>query len=159
MIQLEQSTTDRRKEKIREKLVQIEILIQKSHTDTRSGKEQLAVKAIKTNSKYFYAYAKQFSSTRSKVGPLLDELKEYTSSAAKMANILSSQYSSVFSKPIQSIYHAEEDDPNIQSLTDIDFSEQDIIDAIDELKNNSASGPDGLVAIFLKKCKNSGGVR
>ncbi len=155
MIQLEKSTTDRRKEKIREKLVQIEILIQKSHIDIRSRKEQLAVKAIKTNSKYFYAYAKQFSSTRSKVGPLLDELKEYTSSSTKMANILSSQYSSVFSEPIESPYHAEEEDPNIESLTDIDFSEQDIIDAIDELKNNSASGPDGLVAIFLKKCKNS----
>ena len=27
--------------------------------------------------------------------------------------------------------------------------------AIDELKNNSASGPDGLAAIFLKKCKNA----
>ena len=26
-------------------------------------------------------------------------------------------------------------------------------DAIDELTKNSASGPDGLAAIFLKKCK------
>ncbi len=40
-------------------------------------------------------------------------------------------------------------------MTDIDFSEQDIIDAIDEIKNNAASGPDGLAAIFLKKCKIS----
>ena len=154
MIQFEQSTEDRRKEKIREKLIQIELLIQKSHFDNRSRKEQRAVKAIKTNSKYFFAYAKQFSSTRSKVGPLLDELKEYTSSSPKMANILSTQYSSVFSKPIETPYHTEED-TNIESLTDIDFSEKDIVDAIDELKNNSASGPDGIAAIFLKKCKNS----
>ena len=41
------------------------------------------------------------------------------------------------------------------TITDIEFSEQDIIDAIDELKNTSASGPDGLAAIFLKKCKDS----
>ena len=44
---------------------------------------------------------------------------------------------------------------NVPTITDIEFTEQDIIDAIDELKNNSASGPDGLAAIFLKKCKNS----
>ena len=48
-----------------------------------------------------------------------------------------------------------EEDENTNILTDIDFSEQDIIDAIDEIKNNAASGPDGLAAIFLKKCKNS----
>ena len=41
------------------------------------------------------------------------------------------------------------------TITDIEFSEQDIIDAIDELKNTSASGPDGLAAIFLKECKDS----
>ena len=155
MNQLEKSPTDSKKEKIKEKLVQIEILIQKSHIDTRSRKEQLAIKAIKTNPRYFFSYAKQFSSTRTKVGPLLNRLKEYTSSSTEMANILSSQYSSVFSKPTDSPYYAEVEDPNIESLTDTDFSEKDIIDAIDELKNNSASGPDGLVAIFLKKCKNA----
>ena len=48
-----------------------------------------------------------------------------------------------------------EEEADETSITDIDFSEKDIIDAIDELKNNSASGPDGLAAIFLKKCKNS----
>ena len=36
-------------------------------------------------------------------------------------------------------------------LEDIDFSEQDIIDAIDEIKNNAASGPDGIAAIFFEE--------
>ena len=48
-----------------------------------------------------------------------------------------------------------EEDQLEGQLEDIDFSEQDIIDAIDEIKNNAASGPDGIAAIFLKKCKNS----
>ena len=41
------------------------------------------------------------------------------------------------------------------SLSDIEFSEQDIIDAINELSNTSASGPDGVPAILLKHCKTS----
>ena len=73
-----------------------------------------------------------------------------------MANILSKQYSSVFSKPSSSPSQPisnEDDDDSVPTLNDITFTEQDILDAIDELRNNSASGPDGLAAIFLKKCK------
>ena len=71
-----------------------------------------------------------------------------------MSNLLSKQYSSVFCEPSDtSPYHAMEENENDPTITDIEFTEQDIIDAIDELKNTSASGPDGLAAIFLKKCK------
>ena len=59
-----QATSEIKKEKIRNKLIKIEILLQKSHSEARSRKEQLAVKAIRTNSKYFFSYAKQFSSTK-----------------------------------------------------------------------------------------------
>ena len=47
------------------------------------------------------------------------------------------------------------EDPDIPTISDIDITEEDIIAAIDELSNTSASGPDGLTAIFLKKCKLS----
>ena len=36
------------------------------------------------------------------------------------------------------------------TLSDIKFTEKDIFEAIDELWNNAASGPDGVAAIFLK---------
>jgi hypothetical protein len=72
-----------------------------------------------------------------------------------MANLLSSQYSFVFSKPSDSPYYAMEESQDDATITDIEFSEQDIIDVFDKLKNTSASGPDGLAAIFLKKCKYS----
>ena len=150
-----QATSEIKKEKIRNKLIKIEILLQKSHSEARSRKEQLAVKAIRTNSKYFFSYAKQFSSTKSSIGPLLNENNEYTASSSKMGNLLSSQYSAVFSKRSDSPYYAMVENQDDVTITDIDFSEQDIIDAIDELKNTSASGPDGLAAIFLKKCKES----
>ena len=138
MEKLSQSTTEMKKESIKNKLVKIELLLQKSHIDCRSRREQLAVKAIKTNSKYFFAYAKQFSSIRSSIGPLLNEVNEYTSSPSKMANLLSAQYASVFSKPKDSPYFSMNEEVDSAVITDITFTEQDIIDAIDELKNSSA---------------------
>ena len=71
-----------------------------------------------------------------------------------MANILSKQYSSVFSEPLTTYPPSVEVD-GIPVIEDVNFTEEDIIGAIEELRNNSASGPDGLSAIFLKKCKHA----
>ena len=147
--QLESTSSPTHKAKIREKLITTELLLQKSHTEARDRKEKLAIKAIKTNSRFFFSYAKQFSITKTKVGPLLNKINEFTSSSYEMANILSEQYSSVFSEPSSPTCHPTPEEDYIT------FTEQDILDAIDELRNNSASGPDGLAAIFLKKCKHS----
>ncbi|XP_076042238.1 uncharacterized protein LOC143026122 [Oratosquilla oratoria] len=42
---------------------------------------------------------------------------------------------------------------NKNCLNDIEFTSEDIIEAISELKPISAAGPDNLPAVFLKKCK------
>ena len=73
-----------------------------------------------------------------------------------MANILSTQYNSVFSQPRgplmepRAIFSSTDDGP---SIMDIQFTEGDIEEAINELKNNAAAGPDGYPAVFLKECK------
>ena len=134
------------RDKAREKLIKIEILLQKSHHDGMKRREQLALKSIKTNPKYFFSYAKKFSKTHTKIGPLLNELNNYTNSSPEMAEILSKQYSSVFTKPSDNPYNTCEERNDIPTKTDIE-------DAIDELSNTAASGPDGLAAIFLKKYK------
>ena len=140
--------------KLRQKLVKIELMLQASHSEAKERKEQLAVKAIKTNPRFFFAYAKQFSVKKTKVGPLVNKNNEFTDSSYEMANILSEQYASVFSVP-SGKSSPEEVDNSIPMLDDIVFTEEDIINAIDELRNNSASGPEGLAAILLKKCKKS----
>ena len=114
--QLDTSISIARKEKIRKKLVTIELLLQKSHTAATERKEKLAIKAIKTNSRFFFSYAKQFSVTKSKVGPLLNEQNEFTGSSYEMANILSRQYSSVFSKPSPPINQTITDDVDDDTL-------------------------------------------
>ena len=74
-----------------------------------------------------------------------------------MANILSKQYSSVFSTPRVTLQDAKSffgDTETENSLHNIVFAEDDIIAAIDELSNNSAAGPDGFPAVMLNKLKH-----
>jgi hypothetical protein len=93
---------------------------------------------------------------KSKIGPLLNEKNQYTASSIEMANLLKKQYESVFSNPIgQSAYSNATSSTMGHDLVDITFTEEDFINAIDELSNNSSSGPDGIPSIFLKKCKSS----
>ena len=146
-LKLERSTSDSRKVQLKQKLIQIEMLLQTSHVQARTRKEQLAVKAIKTNPRFFFSYAKQYSATKSSVGPLLNEKNEYENSSYEMANILSKQYSSVFSIPSTKDL-PEVDDTVVPTIDDVIFTEEDIISAIDELRNNSASGPNGISAIY-----------
>ena len=152
-IQFEATNSANRKAKIRDKLVSIELLLQQSHTIARDRKEKLAVKAMKTNPRFFFSYAKQFSVTRSNIGPLLNANNEYINSSPQY--ILSKQYSSSFSTPCNSPYFDETEDDDIPTLNDVTFTEKELSDAIDELSSTAASGPDGVSAIFLKNCKAS----
>ena len=150
-LKLELSET--RKKKLNRKLVDIEVALQKSHHASKMAGEAKAIEAIKKNPKYFYSYAKKFSSLTNKVGPLLDENNQYTNSSSKMSEILSKQYKSVFSDPGSSSVYSGQSDKAKCNLSDIIFTVDDIINAIDELSNSSGSGPDGVPAILLTKCK------
>ena len=150
---LKLSLSESRRKKFERQLVNIELLLQKSHNDSRSFREEKALDAIKKNPKYFFSYAKKFSKLSSKIGPLLDENNSYTGSSKKMADLLSTQYTSVFSKPLTTSPYANCEKITTSTLDDIEFSKEDIEDAIDELANTSGSGPDGIPAMLLKKCK------
>ena len=151
--QLKLNLSDARKAKLNRKLVNIEVSLQESHKASKSMREKKAIQAIKNNPKYFFSYTKQHSKIKSQIGPLLDNNNMYTASSKMMATILSDQYQSVFSDPLEHSIYSEKESSVDCSLSDIEFSELDIIDAIDELSNNSASGPDGVSAILLKRCK------
>jgi hypothetical protein len=140
-------------------LREIEKSLQKSYKKQREFNEGKAVDAIKTNSRYFYSYSKKFSKVKSSVGPLLDSSNNLESGPLKMAEILSNQYKSVFSEP-RSDHPTTHPNPDFMSkgrgsLSDIEFTKQDLIDAIDDISPNAAAGPDRFPAILLKKCKHA----
>ena len=73
-----------------------------------------------------------------------------------MAKTLSKQYSSVFSDPRgplpdPNVLFSEAEDPT--ALNDIAFTEDAILEYINELSNDAAAGLDGFPAILLKRLK------
>ena len=77
--------------------------LQKSYRETRDITEQKAVDAIKTYSKYVFSYAKKFSKVVIGIGPVMYSAKTLVTCPTHMAEMLSTQYSSVFSEPKEEI--------------------------------------------------------
>ena len=140
-----------------QKLVSIEKELQKSHSENRSLLESRAIGKIKNNPKFFFTFAKRFSKVKIGIGPLIDSAKQLISAPRAIAEILSEQYSSVFSSPRHGRISIDELFPENESLTSpnistINFTDLELADAMDELASNAAPGPDGFPAILLKKC-------
>ena len=88
---------------------------------------------------------------------LFDKDGSIKSNPKDIANLLQNQFSSVFSDPSKTnIESATFAPPSIaHPFTDdmLNFSEDDIIKAIEEIKPNAASGPDEIPVLLLKSCK------
>ena len=143
------------KDKLQSELVNIEKLLQKSRKKAKYYAEQKAINSIKKNSKYFYAYAKKLSTIKTGLGPLKNEQGEFIYDNVKMAEMLSSQFSSVFTKTTDQPLNKEEIFPTTQNydLEDLVLNEETFIEALSELSPQAAAGPDGMPAILLLKCK------
>ena len=77
-----------------------------------------------------------------------------------MAEILSEQYSSVFSEPkdidINTLFTDHHTAGTNKPILDrINFTDSQLAEAMSELTTNAAPGPDGFPAILLKKCSSS----
>ncbi|XP_066931539.1 uncharacterized protein [Clytia hemisphaerica] len=138
------------------RLIDIELKLQSSYANERYNQELDAISKIKVNPKFFYSYAKRFSKTKPKVGPLLDPItNKLTDNNLQMANILQDQYKSVFTPP-KSQYENPDLNPSqvTEKLDYFDLTEDDFIRETQTLSSNSAAGPDGFPAIFLLKNKS-----
>ena len=74
-----------------------------------------------------------------------------------MAELLSSQYSSVYSQPSSPMLYPQDIFVNAdtEGLENFVFAPDDFVVAIDELKPTAAAGPDGFPAKLLKECKKT----
>ena len=77
----------------------------------------------------------------------------------KMNELLNEQYNSVFSTPDPTMTIKYPKDffgqPQRNTLSDINITREDIIDAIKTISQNSSGGPDEFTAILLKQCSKS----
>jgi len=88
---------------------------------------------------------------------LFDESNNICNNTTQIANLLQKQFSSVFSNPSETdLSAAEFNRPEVAfpfGDDKLSFSRQDIINAIDDIKLNSAAGPDAIPVCLLKNCK------
>ena len=146
-------TSESTKLKLQIELVEIEHKLQKLYKNSADFKEKKAVDAIKKNPKFFFSYAKNHMKVKTKVGPLLNDKNTLTNNSMEMAEILSSQFTKMFSTP--RVDNQESKCDSATHISKLIFNEQDLIAAIDELSSTSAPGPDNFPAIMLKNCKST----
>ena len=130
----------------------------------RAMEDTKAVCNIKANPKFFFKYCKKFSKLQVRVGPLRDEDGKVSSTPGETCQILSKQYTKVFSQPTSTKVvhdpskffegHNQHCQPPV-NISNLSFTTADIQKAISELKTNSAAGPDGVPSILLLKCKEA----
>ena len=141
---------------LRAELYDLNTRIKESIQQQELSKETNVLEKIKENPRYFYSYAKRFSKRPSTIGPLLNDKNELEADPKKMADLLQQQYSSVFSDSKCKNKKCPTQKIEIKStLSDIVFTEKDIIKAIDEIHLESACGEDDIPSRILKKCKNN----
>ena len=121
-------------------------------------REMQAVNKIHTNPKYFFSYAKKFSKQKHNILMLFDENNDIVSCPKQIGDVLQRQFNSVFSDPSKTkIESATFDQPPLKSPHFdelIEFSKEDIMEAIDEIKPSAAAGPDEIPVSLLKNCKS-----
>ena len=143
---LKTTTSTQKAADLLQKMWQLERELNSDYTATNNSMEDEAVFKIKTNSKYFFTFAKSRQNTRAKVGPFLDEDRKPNSSADFAAESLRKQYDSVFAKPrdswkvTDSESHFRSED-NEASLQDITFSTEDIEKACSEQQDQMVYFP------------------
>ncbi len=120
----------------------------------RNAKRNLEKKLAKDkgNSRPFYAYLKQKTTTRAAVGPLRDQDNSVVTDSMGMAKILNQFFSSVFTEegtdPVPEVsgnYQFSE------SLRNVNFRVRDTRELIKKLKTRGAPGPDGITARLLQE--------
>ena len=147
-------TTADKIDKLNKRRGQIEIEIRDSIKEEALKKEMEVIAKIKTNPRAFFTYAKKRSKVITNIGPLLDKNKKLQSDPTVMSNILQDQYKTAFSHPDSGdINQPQQDTTDIPDFSDVIFTEEDVLKAINELGINSAPGPDKIPAKLIKECK------
>ena len=147
-----------RKTHLEQTIKDIEKELLTSHKQEKINNEARAIKNIKKNPKHFFTYAKKNLKTKNVIGPFTINDK-VVNTLKEICEKLSDQYSSSFSVPDQNFQISnpkEFFDTDVRSetpiLSDVHFTEKSIFDAIKDINNNSAPGPDHFPVKLMKEC-------
>ena len=119
----------------------------------KKGLEKNIAKDAKKNPKAYYAYINSGKNARRKVGPLkveVDGQMVVVSEPKKQAEILNSCYASVFTRRSGQA-PTKEREPNTPEISYVCLDEEKLKATIQELKEDSAPGPDAIPNRFMKE--------
>ena len=119
----------------------------------KNALERKVVQNRKTNPKSFYAYVNSAKKTRGKIGPLKNNEGDLITAPGEQAQILNNFYSSVFTTG-EACDEQQGENEEMESLNDIDITEEKVKLVIENLKEQSASGPDGIPPRVIKEMKS-----
>ena len=131
----------------------LNLQIRRAYQQASESREYAAIEKIKSNPKFFYSYARSHSVVRSDIAMVRDEEGRMLVEPQLIANALQDHFSSVYSDPnCEEVQAPLFESPQIQSQMEIDFTAEDVEEAIRELRNGSAPGADGVPTVLLKSC-------
>ena len=142
----------KKKKVIEEKIYKTEDILIKTRRKLKSEKERKAIEAMNKNPKIFYSIYNRRKNRKNELGPL-KENDNIIYNGEEISEIFRRQYRPQFSENTndKNISPFDMEDPD--DMNDISIAVEDIIDVINKLDENSATGPDGIPAIFLIKTK------
>ncbi len=122
--------------------------------------EKKAVEAIKTKPRYFYTCAKNKSKIITDNMALTDADGSFENDPPKLCELFNQQFSGVFNAPLRAMAIKDPDSffsrrmSEHQELSEIQFTEEDIVAAIKTIQPTAAAGPDEFPARLLRSCDN-----
>ena len=129
-----------------------QLLVEKKTEETR------AVSKIKSDSKYFFSYAKRFKQVSYSPNILINQHNETLTDPKSIANTLQQQFVSVFSTPLNIENNTTPDDiinPTFPFPSELNIVKSDIISAINEIKASSSCSKYDIPAKVFKTYKNT----
>ena len=140
---------------LNERILETERLIVDARRAERIEKEIAIVNSLSKNPKLLFSYSKKENNRRKEIGPFEID-GEYVMKGSEICKLLVKEYKSQFTEATinNGIDPTEEMNNTDEDLTDIAFNKEDILKAIEKLKENSGPGPDEIPPIFLIKTSN-----
>ena len=148
---------DSKREEFQKKITSLLEEKKKSFLEERLSKENDAVNKIKSNPKYFYSYANRSKKVSSSPSLLVDAHDNTILEEQHIADLLQDHFKNVFSEPRNCDSDAAlTGEPKIYyPLSDLELTNTDVIDAINEMKPTSSCPKQDIPARVLKNCKNT----
>ena len=142
------SRTDADKAKYKE----LEARVKKMVLNKKKSTEKAVAKDAKNNPKAFFSYINSCRESRPKIGPIRDKEGNVITDPKQQAERFNEHYASVFTRSATAPPHKMP--VTDERVEDVIFSAETVKSLIDDLRDRSAPGPDGINNRILKEARD-----